>query len=108
MYYIVIIVGIYCFINSDNIYLFCGFICKDGMFIFVKIFMFFVYDRIGVGDVYMSGIIYGEIKEFVLEKVVLFVLVVGMLVYIIVGDMLMLLEKDIFWVMMVLVGDVER
>lgn len=85
-----VVVGMYWFINKDNKYFLCGFIYKNYIFIFFDMIIFFVYDRIGVGDVYISGILYGELEGFLIEKIVVFVVIVGMFVYIIVGDIFML------------------
>ncbi|MDD1371123.1 PfkB family carbohydrate kinase, partial [Bacillus sp. MHSD17] len=55
-YHIATIAGTHRSINSDNTHSLRGFICKDGTFTFAKTLTFSVYDRIGAGDAYTSGI----------------------------------------------------
>lgn len=42
-------------------YFLIGYICYEGMFVFFGKLIFLVYDWIGVGDVFVSIIIYGEL-----------------------------------------------
>ena len=107
-YSIATIAGTHRSINSDNTHSLRGFICKDGAFTFAKTLTFSVYDRIGAGDAYTSGIIHGEIEEFAPEKAVSFASAAGMLAHTIVGDTPMSSEKDILRAMTASVGDVER
>ncbi|KEK23024.1 sugar kinase [Bacillus gaemokensis] len=107
-YHISTIAGTHRAINSDNTHSLCGYMFKNQRFTFSKTLTFSVYDRIGAGDAYTSGIIHGEVEGFASEKTVAFAAVAGMLAHTIVGDTPMSSEKDIFRAMTESVGDVER
>ncbi|MCM3654805.1 sugar kinase [Metabacillus litoralis] len=107
-YSISVIAGTHRSINSDNTHSLRGFIYKSQEFTFSKILSFSVYDRIGAGDAYTSGIIHSEMKGFTPEKAVGFAAAAGMLAHTIVGDTPMSSESEILRSMTELVGDVER
>jgi 2-dehydro-3-deoxygluconokinase len=107
-YNISVIAGTHRSINSNNTHSLRGFIFKNQTFTFSKTLTFSVYDRIGAGDAYTSGIIHGEIEGFSPEKTVEFAAAAGMLAHTIVGDTPMSSESDILRVMTDSVGDIER
>ncbi|NOU86836.1 sugar kinase [Paenibacillus sp. LMG 31460] len=107
-YQISVIAGTHRNINGDNTHSLRGFIYKDQSFTFSKMLTFSIYDRIGAGDAYTSGIVHGEIQGFSPEKTVGFAAAAGMLAHTIVGDTPMSSESDILRAMTEAVGDVER
>jgi 2-dehydro-3-deoxygluconokinase len=107
-YSISVIAGTHRSINSDNTHSLRGFIFKNHEYTFSKILSFSVYDRIGAGDAYTSGIIHGEMKGFTPEKTVEFAAAAGMLAHTIVGDTPMSSESEILRAMTESVGDVDR
>lgn len=107
-YQISVIAGTHRNINGDNTHSLRGFIYKDQSFTFSKLLTFSIYDRIGAGDAYTSGIVHGEIQGFSPEKTVGFAAAAGMLAHTIVGDTPMSSESDILRAMTEAVGDVER
>lgn len=107
-YQIAVIAGTHRHINSDNTHSLRGFIYKNQAFTFSNLLTFSIYDRIGAGDAYTSGIVHGEIEGFSPEKTVGFAAAAGMLAHTIVGDTPMSSESDILRAMTEAVGDVER
>lgn len=107
-YQISVIAGTHRNINGDNTHSLRGFIYKDQSFTFSKLLTFSIYDRIGAGDAFTSGIVHGEIQGFSPEKTVGFAAAAGMLAHTIVGDTPMSSESDILRAMTEAVGDVER
>ncbi|RAS73832.1 sugar kinase [Priestia endophytica] len=107
-YKISVIAGTHRSINGDNTHSLRGFIFKNQTFTFSKTVTFSVYDRIGAGDAYASGIIHGEMEGFSPEKTVAFATAAGMLAHTVVGDTPISSEADIFRAMTESVGDVER
>lgn len=107
-YQISVIAGTHRNINGDNTHSLRGFIYKDQSFTFSKLLTFSIYDRIGAGDAFTSGIVHGEIQGFPPEKTVGFAAAAGMLAHTIVGDTPMSSESDILRAMTEAVGDVER
>ncbi|MGM0901258.1 MAG: sugar kinase [Bacillota bacterium] len=107
-YRISVIAGTHRSINGDNTHSLQGFMFKEHTFTFSKTLTFSVYDRIGAGDAYTSGIVHGEIEGFSPEKTVAFAATAGMLTHATVGDTPMSSEEDILRAMTEPVGDVER
>ncbi|UHA73777.1 sugar kinase [Paenibacillus sp. 481] len=107
-YSISVIAGTHRSINSDNTHMLRGFMFKQGAFAFSSTLTFSVYDRIGAGDAYTSGIVHGELEGFSVEKTVEFAAAAGMLAHTIVGDTPMSSESEILRAMTEAVGDVER
>lgn len=107
-YQIAVIAGTHRHINSDNTHSLRGFIYKNQAFTFSNLLTFSIYDRIGAGDAYTSGIVHGEIQGFSPYKTVGFAAAAGMLAHTIVGDTPMSSESDILRAMTEAVGDVER
>jgi 2-dehydro-3-deoxygluconokinase len=107
-YTISVIAGTHRSINGDNTHSLSGFIFKNQTFTFSKRLTFSVYDRIGAGDAYTSGIIHGEMEGFSPENTVEFAAAAGMLAHTIVGDTPMSSESEILRAMTESVGDIER
>ncbi|CAM4110691.1 sugar kinase [Paenibacillus alkaliterrae] len=107
-YQIFVIAGTHRSINGDNTHSLCGFIYKNQTFTFSKRLTFSVYDRIGAGDAYTSGIVHGEMEGFPPEKTVGFAASAGMLAHTVVGDTPMSSESEILRAMTESLGDVER
>ncbi|MDQ0247717.1 2-dehydro-3-deoxygluconokinase [Bacillus fengqiuensis] len=102
------IAGTHRSINGNNTHSLQGFIFKNETFTFSKTLTFSVYDRIGAGDAYTSGIIHGEVEGFSPKKTVAFAATAGMLAHTVVGDTPMSSESDILRAMAESVSDVER
>lgn len=107
-YAIKVITGTHRTINGDNTHSLLGFMYKEQAFTFSNRLTFSVYDRIGAGDAYTSGILHGEASGFSSEKTVAFAAAAAMLAHTIVGDTPMSSENDILRAMTEIVGDVER
>ncbi len=107
-YNISVIAGTHRSINGNNTHSLQGFIFKSETFTFSKALTFSVYDRIGAGDAYTSGIVHGEMEGFSPEKTVAFAATAGMLAHTVVGDTPMSSENDVLRAMTESVGDVER
>ncbi|WP_248562578.1 sugar kinase [Niallia sp. NCCP-28] len=95
-------------VNSDNTHSLQGYMYKDGAFIFSENISFSVYDRIGAGDAYTSGILHGELAGFSSEKTVRFATAAGMLACTIVGDTPMSTETEILSAMIGKTEDIKR
>jgi 2-dehydro-3-deoxygluconokinase len=107
-YQIAVIAGTHRSINHDNTHSLRGFIYKNQTFTFSKQLTFSIYDRIGAGDAYTSGILHGELEGFSSEKTVEFAAAAGMLAHSIAGDTPMSSERDILRAMTESAGDIER
>ncbi|MBD1381523.1 sugar kinase [Metabacillus arenae] len=107
-YTISVIAGTHRSINSNNTHSLQGFMLKNQTFTFSKTLSFSVYDRIGAGDAYTSGIVHGELQGFSPEKTVSYAAAAGMLAHTVAGDTPMSSENEIFQAMTESVGDVER
>lgn len=107
-YNISVVAGTHRSINDNNTHSLRAYIFKNQEFTFSKTLTFPVYDRIGAGDAYTSGIIYGELEGFSSEKTVLFAATAGMLAHTTVGDTPMSSKDDIIRAMTEAVNDVER
>ncbi|QKE72153.1 sugar kinase [Arthrobacter citreus] len=102
------IAGTHRSINSDNTHSLMGYIYTDGEFSFSENISFSVYDRIGAGDAYTSGILHGELAGFSPNKTVKFAAAAGMLACTIVGDTPMSTEDDILSSMAGTIDDIKR
>lgn len=107
-YNIRVIAGTHRSINGDNTHVLQGFMLKQNIFTLSKSLTFSVYDRIGAGDAFASGIVHGESEQFSPEKTVGFAVAAGMLAHTVVGDTPMSSESDIVRIMTEALGDVER
>jgi 2-dehydro-3-deoxygluconokinase len=95
-------------INSDNTHSLRGYMYKDGEFTFSENISFSVYDRIGAGDAYTSGILHGELAHFSPVKTVRFAAAAGMLACTITGDTPMSTETEILSAMAGNINDIKR
>lgn len=107
-YHIQVIAGTHRSINHDNTHSLRGFIFKHDQFVLSDKLTFSVYDRIGAGDAFASGIIHGEMEGLSPDQTVQFAAVSGMLAHTVSGDTPMASEADIRRAMTESVGDVER
>lgn len=96
-------------IHGDNSHSLRGFLYKGEQLVFSDRLTFSVYDRIGAGDAFASGIIHGELEGFTPERTVRFAAAAGMLAHTVPGDTPMATEADILLAMeQSAAGDVER
>jgi len=95
-------------VNKDNTHSLRGYLYKGGEFRYSDTLTFAVYDRIGAGDAYTSGIIHGELSGFDPEQTVRYAAAAAMLAHTTAGDTPMSAEKDILRAMTQAAGDVER
>ncbi|KKO53880.1 sugar kinase [Paenibacillus sp. DMB20] len=95
-------------VNDDNTHSLTGYLYKNTKFHFSDKLTFSVYDRIGAGDAYASGIIHGELEGYPPEQTVRFAAAAGMLAHTVAGDTPMATESDIFRAMTEAAGDIER
>lgn len=94
--------------NGQNTHSLRGFLFKDGGFAFSERLTFSVYDRIGAGDAFASGIIHGELEGFAPETTVNFAAAAAMLAHTVAGDTPTATEAEIFRAMESGTRDVER
>ncbi|MFC7682119.1 sugar kinase [Paenibacillus sp. GCM10028914] len=107
-YHIQVIAGTHRAVNHNNTHTLRGFLFKNDHFVFSDELTFSVYDRIGAGDAFASGIIHGEMEGLNPNQTVQFAAVAGMLAHTVSGDTPMASEADILRAMTESVGDVER
>lgn len=108
-YGISVIAGTHRQIHRNNTHSLRGFLYKGERFAFSDQLTFSVYDRIGAGDAFASGIIHGELEGFAPEKTVRFAAAAGMLAHTVPGDTPMATEAEILRAMeQSAAGDVER
>ena len=107
-YNIQTIAGTHRAINSDNTHSLKGYMYKNEAFVFSRNISYSVYDRIGAGDAYTSGILHGELAGFPSEKTVQFAAAAGMLACTIVGDTPMSTETEILSAMAGTIEDIKR
>lgn len=80
----------------------------SGGFAYSRRLEFPVYDRIGAGDAFASGIVHGELSGWTPERTVEFAANAGMLAHAISGDTPMSSERDVLRAMEATASDVER
>lgn len=107
-YKIKTIAGTHREINSDNTHRLTGYVYKNGTFFFSDERSFSIYDRIGSGDAFASGIIHGELAGFSEKNTVDFAVASGMLACTIAGDTPMSTETEILSAMIGAVEDIKR
>ncbi|MFB9274803.1 sugar kinase [Cohnella cellulosilytica] len=95
-------------VNGDNTHGLRGYLYKDGSFRYSDTLTFAVYDRIGAGDAYASGILHGELSGFEPERTVRYAAAAAMLAHTTAGDTPMASEREIVRAMTQTSGDVER
>ncbi|AZN39171.1 sugar kinase [Paenibacillus albus] len=107
-YGISVIAGTHRTIHGDNKHSLHGFLYKDGIFSFAEPRTFAVYDRIGAGDAFASGIIHGELSDLEPERTVRFAVAAAVLAHTVSGDTPMSGEGEILRAMTDANGDVIR
>ncbi|GAE32851.1 sugar kinase [Halalkalibacter hemicellulosilyticus] len=107
-YQISVIAGTNRKIESHDKHTLRGFIHRNKKTVFSSIRTFPVFDRIGSGDAFSSGIIHGVVKGFDSRTTVEFATVASMLAHSVVGDTPVSTENDIVKVMEGTIGDIER
>lgn len=107
-YGVSVIAGTHRDIHDNNKHSLRGFLFKGGGFVNSKRLTFSVYDRIGAGDAFASGIIHGELEGFAPETTVNFAAAAAMLAHTVAGDTPIANESDIFRAMQSGARDVER
>ncbi|QDH21329.1 sugar kinase [Saccharibacillus brassicae] len=95
-------------IESDGRHSLLGYLYRAGEFHFSDRLTFPVYDRIGAGDAYASGILHGELSDFPADRTVRFAAAASMLAHTIAGDTPFSSEAQIFRAMNEGAGDIER
>ncbi|MEC0128314.1 sugar kinase [Paenibacillus pabuli] len=107
-FHISVIAGTFRGINGDNSHSLQGFIWKNQSLVFSPTLTFPVYDRIGAGDAFASGVIHGELAGYSAEKIVQFAVTAGMLAHTIPGDSPTATETDVIRAMAPVIVDIER
>lgn len=107
-YGIAVVAGTHRLVNRDNTHSLRGYMYKEGAFEFSKMLTFSVYDRIGAGDAYASGIIHGEANGFTTQRTIAFAAAAAMLAHTVVGDTPTSTEAEVFQAMTDKALDVER
>ncbi|OAB39533.1 sugar kinase [Paenibacillus glacialis] len=107
-YGISVIAGTHRLVNRDNTHSLRGYIYKEGAFEFSEMLTFSVYDRIGAGDAYASGIIHGELSGFTTERTIAYASAAAMLAHTVVGDTPTSTEAEVLQAMTDKAFDVER
>lgn len=107
-YNIATIAGTHRHIEADGRHSLLGYLHTGDAFYFADPLTFPVYDRIGAGDAYASGIIHGTLSDFAPEQTVRFASAASMLAHTIAGDTPFSSEAQIFRAMMEGIGDIER
>ena len=107
-YDISVIAGTHRSIHGDNSHSLRGFLYKNQSFSYSDTLRFLVYDRIGAGDAFTSGIVHGELNGFTSEHTVRFAAAASMLAHTVEGDTPMASESEVLRAMSQFVSDVER
>ncbi|WP_271753128.1 sugar kinase [Cohnella sp. JJ-181] len=107
-YELAAIAGTHRAILGDGTHALQGFLYKDRQFSFSQTLTFPVYDRIGAGDAYASGIVHGELTGMQPGRTVEFAAAAAMLAHTVQGDTPMSSEADIVRALTEAAGDIER
>ncbi|MFD0673821.1 sugar kinase [Cohnella sp. GCM10027633] len=107
-YGISVVAGTHRSINGDNTHSLTGYIFAEGMFAFSGQLTFSVYDRIGAGDAFASGIAHGVLEGWEPSPTVRFASAAAMLAHTVAGDTPMSSAAEIMRAMTDAPGDVER
>ncbi|PPA70451.1 sugar kinase [Jeotgalibacillus proteolyticus] len=107
-YSIPVIAGTHRTINENQTHSLQGYLYKNNKFTFSDTLTFSVYDRIGAGDAFTSGIIHGEAEGFTEQKTIDFAVTAGMLKHTTLGDTPVLSESDILRAISMKGGDIRR
>ena len=107
-YGIGIVAGTHRSINGDNTHSLQGFIWREGAFAWSDLLTFSVYDRIGAGDAFASGIVHGALEGWEPSRTVRFAVAAAMLAHTVAGDTPMASAAEVERAMGAAIGDVER
>lgn len=107
-YEIATIAGTHRDIQADSLHSLLGYLHTGNEFYFSDRLAFPVYDRIGAGDAYASGIVHGVLSAFAPERTVRFAAAASMLAHTIAGDTPFSSEAQIFRAITEGIGDIER
>ncbi|MEK4249336.1 sugar kinase [Paenibacillus sp. FSL W7-1287] len=95
-------------INTDHTHTLRGYLYKEGQFYYSHPLTFAVYDRVGAGDAYASGIIHGELTEAEPAHAVEFAAYAAMLAHTVAGDTPLATEQEVLDAMKISTRDVSR
>ncbi|WP_213519591.1 sugar kinase [Paenibacillus montaniterrae] len=95
-------------INGDNTHSLTGYMYKGGEFHFSNQLTFAVYDRVGAGDAYASGIIHGELQNASPSHTVEFAAAAAMLAHTVAGDTPLATEGEVLEAMGKEIRDISR
>ncbi|MEF2244172.1 sugar kinase [Paenibacillus sp. IITD108] len=111
-YHIAVIAGTQRTIHPDNTHSLLGYIYREQAFSFADANRFAVYDRIGAGDAFTSGIVHGVLEQLASGEIIAFAVAAGMLAHTVAGDTPMANVHDInqaaAYAMNQTVRDIER
>ncbi|MCQ6559282.1 sugar kinase [Paenibacillus mendelii] len=107
-YRIQTIAGTHRQINGDNTHSLTGYVYGNDAFYFARERTFSVYDRVGAGDAFASGIIHGVLQETPLPQAVEFAAAAAMLAHTVSGDTPIASSNEVLKAMTDHIGDVER
>lgn len=102
------IAGTHRVVNRDNTHSLLGYMYSNGQFEFSTRLTFSVYDRIGAGDAFASGIIHGEAQGLPAKHTVEFASRAAVLHHTVAGDTPTSTEAEILQTMTEIMLDVER
>jgi len=94
--------------NANSTHSLLGYIYKEGEFYYSDPCSFNVYDRVGAGDAFASGIIHGELTDKNPADNVKFAVAAAMLAHTVGGDTPLSTEDDVFQAMMHGLRDISR
>lgn len=103
-----VVAGTHRSVNEDRTHSLQGYIWRDEAFSFSNRLTFAVYDRIGAGDAYASGIVHGELEGWEPARTVRFAASAAMLAHTVAGDTPMATLADIEHAMSASISDIER
>lgn len=107
-YGIGLIAGTHRLVNGDNTHTLTGYLYTEGAFSFSQPATFSVYDRVGAGDAYASGIIHTWLRGDDPQYAVDYATAAAVLAHTVQGDTPMATEADVVKAMSRTAGDVER
>ncbi|NBD24606.1 sugar kinase [Paenibacillus glycinis] len=95
-------------VNGDNTHTLTGYSYTEGAFWFAQPSTFSVYDRVGAGDAYASGIIHAALRGDAPQYAVDYATAAAVLAHTVHGDTPMAAEAEVVKAMSRTAGDVER
>ncbi|MFD2115540.1 sugar kinase [Paenibacillus yanchengensis] len=107
-YQIPIIAGTQRTIYGDNKHELAAYMYKEAQFSFYSTEPFAVYDRIGAGDAFTSGIIHGELTKMSQQETIAFAAAAGMLAHTTAGDTPLASIAEVEQALVLTVSDVQR